>query len=238
MPYALVAIDERAALNQREAQGCGLLNKRRIEIDAAESRLGLGDSGLKRAKISDARCAARLEETTMQFDNLPQGDIPHQARRRYNSSFFRSTRSAADLKSSPGVVSRSAIAARARSSGARPRRSASWRNCSDWAGERSIVGFMALLYRVAAPSNNPLQRAGCAGTPSVRVMRTAMRLRGWGCDRPRRATCACRAGAARSAKMRLPVVGATPLAAPMIAAETAGQCRVTGFGSGSPVGHA
>jgi hypothetical protein len=157
--HALVAIDERVALNQREAQGYGLLNKRRIEIDAAESGLGLSDGGLKRAKISNARCAAgHLEEAAMQVDDLPHGDIPHHARRRYNSSFFRSTRSAADLKSSPGVVSRSAIAARARSSGARPRRSASWRNRSAWAGERSIVSLIALLYRVAAPSNNPLQR--------------------------------------------------------------------------------
>jgi hypothetical protein len=29
MPHALIAIDERVALNQREAQGRGLLNKRR-----------------------------------------------------------------------------------------------------------------------------------------------------------------------------------------------------------------
>ena len=66
VPHALVAIDERVAMNQREAQGYGLLNQRRIEIDAAESGLGLGDGGLKRAKISNARCAAgRLEEAAM-----------------------------------------------------------------------------------------------------------------------------------------------------------------------------
>ena len=56
----------------------------------------------------------------MQFDDLAESEIPRQARRRYNSSFFRSTRSAAALKSSPGVARRSTIAARARSSGARP----------------------------------------------------------------------------------------------------------------------
>lgn len=74
----------------------------------------------------------------MQFDGLAEGEIP-QARRRYNSSFFRSRRPAAALKSSPGVARRSAIAARARSPGARPRRSASWRSRSACAGERSMV---------------------------------------------------------------------------------------------------
>ncbi len=126
----------------------------------------------------------------MQFDDLPQGDISHQARRRYNSLFFRSTRSAADLKSSPGVASRSAIAARARSSGARPRRSASWRNCSAWAGERSIVSFMASLYRVAAPSNT-YQAPACQEQKPVRSREQVDRPRVRRRPRPvRRAVCA------------------------------------------------
>ena len=66
----------------------------------------------------------------VQVDDLAECEIPHQARRRYNYSFFRSTRSAAALKSSPGIARRSAIAARARSSGASPRRSASWHSRS------------------------------------------------------------------------------------------------------------
>jgi hypothetical protein len=99
----------------------------------------------------------------MQLDNLPQRDIPHQARRRYNSWFFCSTRLAAAAKSSSRVANRSATAALARSSGVRPRRSASWRRRSAWAGDRSMVTFMWILYRVAAPSNNPLQRTGFAG---------------------------------------------------------------------------
>jgi hypothetical protein len=96
----------------------------------------------------------------MQFDDLAECEIPHQERRRYSSSFFRSTRSAAALKSSPGVARRSAIAARARSSSARPSRSASWRSRSACAGVRSMVSFMEIGYRGAAPSNNPLQRTG------------------------------------------------------------------------------
>ncbi len=38
----------------------------------------------------------------MQVDDLPQGEMSHQARRRYSSSFFRRTRSAAALNSSSG----------------------------------------------------------------------------------------------------------------------------------------
>jgi len=161
VPNTLVAIDKRVALDQRETQCRGFLNQRRIQIDALEGRLGLGDRGLKCAKIADAGGApGGFEETAMQFDDLAECEIPHQARRRYNSSFFRSTRSAAALKSSPGVARRSAIAARARSSGARPSRSASWRSRSTCAGERSMVSFMQIVYRDAALSNNPLQRAG------------------------------------------------------------------------------
>ena len=96
----------------------------------------------------------------MQFDDLAECEIPRQARRRYNASFFRSTRSAPALRSSPGVARRSTIAARARSSGGRPSRSASWRSRSACAGERSMVSFMEIVYRGAAPSNDPLQRAG------------------------------------------------------------------------------
>ena len=43
VPDALIAIDERVALNQREAQRCGLLNQRRIQTDASKTGLGLGD---------------------------------------------------------------------------------------------------------------------------------------------------------------------------------------------------
>jgi len=161
---AFVAIDKGVALNQREGERGGLLNQRWIQIDATERGLRLGDRGFEGAEIANPRCAAgRVEEAAVQVDDLPQGEIAHQARRRYNSSFFRSTRSAAAWKSSPGAARRSAIAARARSSGASPRRAASWRSRSAWAGGRSMVSFMKVLYRSAAPSNNSLQRTGYAG---------------------------------------------------------------------------
>src|SRR5712692_6567229 len=161
-PDAFVAaLFGRLVLNQREAQRRGLLDHRRIQIAATERRLGLSNRGVERAKIANAsRAAASLEDEAVQLDDLPQGEISHQARRRYNSSFFRTTRSAARLNSSSGVASRSVIAARASSSGASPRRAASWLSRSACAGERSIVSFMEVLYRVAAPSNNPLQRTG------------------------------------------------------------------------------
>jgi hypothetical protein len=73
------------ALNQREAQRRGFLNQRGIQIGATGGGLGLGDGRLKGAKIADAgRAAAHLEEAAVQLDDLPQRDIPHQARRRYN----------------------------------------------------------------------------------------------------------------------------------------------------------
>ena len=42
MPQALVAIDERVALNQREAQRRSLLSQRRIQVDVAEGRIRRG----------------------------------------------------------------------------------------------------------------------------------------------------------------------------------------------------
>src|SRR5438034_81116 len=158
MADALVAVDERVVLDQREAERRGLLDHGRIEIDAIERRLWLCNGGVERTEIADAgRAAASLEDVAVQLDNLPQGEISHQARRRYSSSFFRRTRTAARANSGSGVASRSVIAARASSSGASPRRSASWRSLSACAGERSIVSLMDVLYLVAAPSNNMVE---------------------------------------------------------------------------------
>ena len=53
----------------------------------------LSNGRVKRSKVADAgRAATSLEDAAVQFDDLPQGEIPHQARRRYSSSFFRRTR--------------------------------------------------------------------------------------------------------------------------------------------------
>src|SRR3990167_3113786 len=179
MCHALVAINERVALHQREAKRRSFLSERGIQVDTAERGFGLSDSGLKRSDIAGARGAAgRFEEAAMQFHDLPEREIPHQARRRYSSSFFRSTRSAAALKSSSRVASRSAIAARARSSGARPRRSASWRSRSVWAGESSMVSFMRVLYRVPGrPTTRFSGPAAPAADRSVRRTESAFEPR-------------------------------------------------------------
>src|SRR5439155_20667503 len=168
VPNALVAIDERVALNQRQAQRRGLVSESGIQVTTTERGLRLGDCGLQRPEVPDAgRAAGRLEEAPVQLNDLPQRDVAHQARRRYNSWFFCSTRLAAASKSSSRVASRSATAARARSSGARPRRSASWRRRSACAGDRSMVTFMCVLYRVVAgPSNNMVERTG-QGLPAA-----------------------------------------------------------------------
>lgn len=93
---ALIAVDERVVLNQGEAQRRRLLDHGRMQIDATERRLWLSDGGVECVKMADAgRAATSPEDAPMQLDDLPQGEISHQARRRYSSSFFRRTRSAA-----------------------------------------------------------------------------------------------------------------------------------------------
>src|SRR6266508_593294 len=116
-----VQADERVVLDQRQAERRALLNEGRVQVSTTEGGLGPGDCGLERAEVPDAGGAARgLEQAPMQLNDLPQRDIPHQARRRYSSWFFCSTRLAATSKSSSRVARRSATAARARSSGVRP----------------------------------------------------------------------------------------------------------------------
>ena len=103
-----VAVDERVVLS--------LLGQRRVQIDATERGPRLSEAWIKSTEVAKAgRAATNLEETAVQLDHLPQGEISHQARRRYSSSFFRRTRSAARWNSASGVASRSAIAARASS---------------------------------------------------------------------------------------------------------------------------
>src|SRR3989442_5458381 len=157
MPDTLVAIDERMALSQRETQRRGLLSERpwagRLRTPAHRS------PGCRARPWSPGGGADAAQRP-------PQRNVAHQARRRYSSWFFCSTRLAAASKSSSRVASRSATAARARSSGVRPRRSASWRRRSACAGGRSIVTFMCVLYRVAGPSNNMVERTG-PGRPAA-----------------------------------------------------------------------
>src|SRR5436309_6604428 len=166
MPDALVAIDERVALNQGQTRCRGLLGKSGVQVTTTECGFGLGDCRLKRTEVPNAgRAACRRQETPMEFDDLSQREVAHQARRRSSSSFFCNTRLAAASKSSSRVASRSATAARARSSGVRPRRSASRRRRSPCACDRSMVTFMWVLSRVAGPSTNMVERTGQSGRP-------------------------------------------------------------------------
>ena len=112
MPHTLVAVDEGMALNQREAQRSRLLDQRGIQVDPAEGGLGLRDCRLEAAQIANPDGAAGCAENeAVEFNHLAQRQMAHQARRRYSSAFFRSTRSAAARKSSSRVPSRSASAA-------------------------------------------------------------------------------------------------------------------------------
>jgi len=130
-PGALIAVDERMVSDQREIEGGCLFDQRWMEIDAGKRQLGLSDRGFQRRQVPNSPgTPARFEKSPMKLNDLRKRKIAHLARRRYNSSFFFKTRSAAALKSSPAVASRLAIAARARSSGVNPRRAASSRSRS------------------------------------------------------------------------------------------------------------
>jgi len=150
-----------AAWATHKTQRSGLFDQRGMKVASAEGRPGLRNRRFKSAQVPDARSATgRCKHEAVQLHHLAQGQITHQARRRYNSWFFRITRSAAVLKSSAGAANTSATTALARSSGERPRRSASWRSRSAWAADSSILSFMRALYRGGTPSNKPLERAG------------------------------------------------------------------------------
>ena len=158
---ALVTVHERMPLRKGEAQRTGLLNQSGMKVASAERCPGLRDRRFERAQIPNARSTtAGRKHEAVQFNHLAQGQITHQARRRYSSWFFRITRSAAAWKSSAGVANTSATTALARSSGESPRRSASRRSRSVWAADSSILSFMWTLYRGGTPSNKPLEQAG------------------------------------------------------------------------------
>jgi hypothetical protein len=132
-----------------------------VEIPPSERGPWLSDGRFKSAEVAEAgRATSCGEHEAVQFDYLTQGEIAHQARRRYNSSNLRTTSDAAFWKSSSGAVRMSATTARARSSGDSPNLSASWRSRSACASDSSMLNFMPALYRGGAASNKPLERSG------------------------------------------------------------------------------
>ena len=177
MSHALVPVDEGMPLREREPQGACLLDQATVEVTPSERGPRLGYSRFKSAEITDSRrTPSCCEHETVQFDHLTQGEIAHQARRRYNSSNLRTTSAAAFWKSSSGAVRMSATTARASSSGDSLSRSASWRSRSAWVADSSMLSFMAALYRGGALSNKPLERPGvksCADVTAASAGRSA-----------------------------------------------------------------
>ena len=159
--HALVAVDKPVPLSECEAQRGRLLDNAAVEITPSEGGSRLGYRRFKRPEITNSRrTASRCKDKAVQLDYLTQGEIAHQARRRYNSSNLRTTSAAAFRKSSSGAAKTSATTARASSSGDNPSLSASWRSRSAWAADSSMLSFMGALYRGGAPSNKPLERPG------------------------------------------------------------------------------
>ena len=94
-------------------------------------------------------------------DHLAQGQVAHQASRRYNSWLAARIRAAASLNAASGAARRSLTAARASSSAATPSRFASASSCAAWAGGNSMATFMLLLYpHLPAPGGRAMNHAG------------------------------------------------------------------------------
>jgi hypothetical protein len=149
------------APGQAQSRTLRLVDQRGMKVVSTEGCPGLRNRRFKSAQVPDTWSATgRCKHEAVQLYHLAQGQIAHQARRRYNSWFLRITRSAAVLKSSAGAANKSATTALARSSGESPRRSASWRSRSAWAADSSILSFMRALYLGGTPSNKPLERPG------------------------------------------------------------------------------
>src|SRR2546422_1626604 len=88
MANALVAIEESVALEQGKAQRRCLLHQRGIQVGSTKAGLGLRDGRFECAEVPDpGGVTRRSEQSPMQLDDLRQREIPHQARRRYSSSF-------------------------------------------------------------------------------------------------------------------------------------------------------
>jgi hypothetical protein len=67
-----------------------------MQVGAAEGGLRLSDGGLQCGQVTNPWGATgSSEDEAVKFNHLPQREIPGHARRRYSSSFFRITRSAA-----------------------------------------------------------------------------------------------------------------------------------------------
>lgn len=135
---------KRVSLSQCKAQRGRVLDQAPVEISSSEGSPRLGDGGFKSGHITNSRRATgRCEDETVQCDYLTQGEIAHQARRRYNSSNLRTTSPAVfRTSSSDAAVRTSATTALASSSGESPSHSASWRSRSAWAADTSMLSFM------------------------------------------------------------------------------------------------
>src|SRR3990172_2853022 len=143
MPRSFVPIYERVSHHERESEGCCLLDHARVEVLAAKARPWLRHRGLQCSQVPNAGGApSPCDDPLLECDHLAKRQVPHQARRRYSSSFFRSTCSAASRKSSSSLLSRSARAARARASGSTPKRAASARSFSSSASVSSMESFI------------------------------------------------------------------------------------------------
>ena len=81
--YALVPVDERMTLDEREPQGGSLGNERRIELSAVKGSHRLRESRLNTPQVPDARSASRrCEEVLVQRKNLREREVSDHASRR------------------------------------------------------------------------------------------------------------------------------------------------------------
>ena len=92
----LVAVDERVVGDQSKSERRGLVHQRGMQVHTIERGFGLRECRFEEPEIADTeRAAGDGQQPLVEFDHFTQREVAHQARRRYNSAFFRRTRSAA-----------------------------------------------------------------------------------------------------------------------------------------------
>src|ERR1035438_4987964 len=131
-----------------------------MKVNTVERCFRLRERRLQRAQIAQAvGPAGPLDDGTVKLNDFTDRQVAHQAKRRYNSWFLRSTRSAAARNSSSRFASKSATAARARSDGGMPSRSASSCSLAASAGGKSNATFILSVYPTSGsivPGQSPI----------------------------------------------------------------------------------
>jgi hypothetical protein len=95
MADAFVPVYERVIADERKSKSGGLVHERGVEFNIVETSPWLRERRLKRAEVTNGRCAATdLQHPAIQVEHFREGEessrhaLPGYASRRYSSAFF------------------------------------------------------------------------------------------------------------------------------------------------------